>query len=115
MCAACVRQETARLRIVADEQQVIAGKSLTPRLRGVQLQNLRQEEERMAGAGVAVMEIDRRSPAYGFGLRAGDIIVGANRIAITDIASLRETVRRDNRQLLLRIFRAGRFYYVVIR
>jgi len=48
-------------------------------------------------------------------LRAGDIIVGANRIAITDIASLRETVRRDNRQLLLRIFRTGRFYYVVIR
>jgi serine protease Do/serine protease DegQ len=109
------KKQRATLRIVADEQQVIAGQSLTPRLRGVQLQNLRQEEERMAGAGVAATEIDRRSPAYGFGLRAGDIIVGANRIAIADIASLREAVRRDNRQLLLRIFRTGRFYYVVIR
>ena len=59
--------------------------------------------------------MERRSPAYGFGLRAGDIIVGANRIAVEDIASLREAVRRDNRQLLLRIFRTGRFYYVVIR
>ena len=109
------KKQRATLRIVADEQQVIAGQSLTPRLRGVQLQTLRQEEERMAGAGVAATKIDRRSPAYGFGLRAGDIIVGANRIAIADIASLREAVRRDNRQLLLRIFRTGRFYYVVIR
>ena len=60
-------------------------------------------------------EVERRSPAYRFGLRAGDIIVGANRIAIEDIASLREAVRRDKLQLLLRIFRTGRFYYVVIR
>ena len=109
------KKQRTTLRIVADEQQAIAGQSLTPRLRGVQLQNLRQEEERIAGAGVVATEVEQRSPAYGFGLRAGDIIVGANRVAVEDIASLREAVRRDNRQLLLRIFRTGRFYYVVIR
>lgn len=107
------RQTT--MRIIADQQQAIAGKSLAPWLRGVQLQNLREDGELVPGAGVVAAEIDRRSPAYGFGLRAGDVIVAANRVAIEDIAGLREAVRRDARQLLLRIFRNGRFYYVVIR
>ena len=113
-----VRQGEKRqtmMRIVADQQQAIAGKSLAPRLRGVQLQNLREDGELLPGAGVVVAEMDRRSPAYSFGLRTGDVIVAANRVVIEDIAGLREAVRRDARQLLLRIFRNGRFYYVVIR
>jgi serine protease Do/serine protease DegQ len=107
------RQTT--LRIIADQQQAIAGKSLAPWLRGVQLQNLREDGEVMPSAGVVATEVDARSPAYGFGLRPGDVIVAANRIVVEDIAGLREAVRRDARQLLLRIFRNGRFYYVVIR
>jgi serine protease Do/serine protease DegQ len=107
------RQTT--LRIIADQQQAIAGKSLAPWLRGVQLQNLREDGEVMPSAGVVATEVGARSPAYGFGLRPGDVIVAANRIVVEDIAGLREAVRRDARQLLLRIFRNGRFYYVVIR
>lgn len=103
------------LRIVADQQQAIEGRSLTPRLRGVELQNLRGDEESMPGAGVVTTAVDDASPAYAFGLRTGDVIVGANRIPIQDIATLRDAIRRDARQLLLRIFRNGRFYYVVIR
>ena len=113
-----VRQGDKRkttLRIVADQQQAIAGKSLAPWLRGVQLQNLREDGEIVPGAGVVATEVNARSPAYGFGLRAGDVIVAAKRVVVEDIAGLREAVRRDARQLLLRIFRNGRFYYVVIR
>lgn len=109
------KERRATLRIIADEQQAIAGQSLAPWLRGVQLQNFREGGAVMSGAGIVATDVERRSPAYGFGLRAGDIIVGANRIAVEDIASLREAIRRDNRQLLLRIFRNGRYYYVVIR
>ena len=108
-------QRKTTLRIVADQQQAIAGKSLAPWLRGVQLQNLREDGEIMPGAGVVATEVNARSPAYGFGLRAGDVIVAANRVVVEDIAGLRVAVRRDARQLLLRIFRNGRFYYVVIR
>jgi S1-C subfamily serine protease len=108
-------QQRTLLRIVADEQEAVEGQSLAPWLRGVALQNLRTADEVMPGAGVVATEVDQRSPAYGFGLRAGDVIVGANRVAVEDIAALREAVRRDGRQLLLRIFRNGRFYYVVIR
>lgn len=108
-------QASTMLRIVADQQQAVAGKSLTPWLRGVELQNLRGGDETMPGAGVVATEVANRSPAYAFGLRPGDVIVGANRVAIEDIATLRDAVRRDSRQLLLRIFRNSRFYYVVIR
>jgi serine protease Do/serine protease DegQ len=108
-------QQRTLLRIVADDQEAVEGQSLAPWLRGVALQNLRTADEVMPGAGVVATEVDQRSPAYGFGLRAGDVIVGANRVAVEDIAALREAVRRDGRQLLLRIFRNGRFYYVVIR
>ena len=109
-----IKQRTS-LRIVADEQQSIAGQSLSPRLWGVQLQNLREEGDRVSGSGIVATEVERRSPAYGFGLRAGDIVVGVNRIAVEDIAQMREAVRRGSQQLLLRIFRNSRFYYVVIR
>jgi len=108
-------QASTMLRIVADQQQAVAGKSLTPWLRGVELQNLRGGDETMPGAGVVATEVANRSPAYAFGLRPGDVIVGANRVAIENIATLRDAVRRDSRQLLLRIFRNSRFYYVVLR
>jgi type II secretory pathway component PulC len=48
-------------------------------------------------------------------LRSGDIIVGANRNTVTDIAELREAVRRDNRRLMLRVYRNGRFGPITIR
>ncbi|NCF45754.1 MAG: Do family serine endopeptidase [Proteobacteria bacterium] len=108
-------QQRTLLRIVADQQQAVEGQSLAPWLRGVALQNLRSAEDGMPGAGVVATAVDQRSPAYASGLRAGDVIVGANRVAVEDIAALREAVRRDGRQLLLRIFSNSRFYYVVIR
>jgi S1-C subfamily serine protease len=55
------------------------------------------------------------SSAYAYGLRSGDIIVGANRNTVTDIAELREAVRRDNRRLMLRVYRNGRFGPITIR
>jgi len=64
---------------------------------------------------VLVSEVTRNSGAYAYGLRAGDIIVGANRITVTDIAELREAVRRDKRQLMLRVYRNGRFGPITIR
>jgi len=48
-------------------------------------------------------------------LRSGDIIVGANRNTVTDIAQLREAVRQDNRRLMLRVYRNGRFGPITIR
>ena len=77
------------------------------------LQNLGAADD--LGGGVLVAEVMINSSAYAYGLRSGDIIVGANRNTVTDIAELREAVRRDNRNLMLRVYRNGRFGPITIR
>ena len=107
------KQRTLTLEIFADTQEEVAGQRIAPRLNGVVLQNLGAADD--LGGGVLVSEVTRNSGAYAYGLRAGDIIVGANRITVTDIAELREAVRRDKRQLMLRVYRNGRFGPITIR
>ena len=48
-------------------------------------------------------------------MRAGDVIVGANRRTVRDISELRDAVLLDARQIVLRVYRNGRFGNVVIR
>jgi S1-C subfamily serine protease len=106
-------QQTLTLEIFADTQEQVAGQRITPRLNGVVLQNLSAADD--LGGGVLVAEVMINSSAYAYGLRSGDIIVGANRNTVTDIAQLREAVRRDNRRLMLRVYRNGRFGPITIR
>ena len=107
------KQQTLTLEIFADTQEEVAGQRIAPRLNGVVLQNLSAADD--LGGGVLVSEVTRNSGAYAYGLRAGDIIVGANRNTVTDIAELREAVRQDNRRLMLRVYRNGRFGPITIR
>lgn len=107
------KEQNLTLEIFADTQEQVAGQRITPRLSGVALQNLSAADD--LGGGVLVAEIDSNSGAYAYGLRAGDIIVSANRRTIVSIAELREAVRRDNRQVLLRVYRNGRFGPITIR
>jgi S1-C subfamily serine protease len=67
------------------------------------------------GAGVLVTDVDTQSAAYRFGLRAGDVLVAANRRDVRNLTELREGVRLNTRQLLLRVYRAGQFGFVAIR
>ncbi len=106
------QQQTLTLEIFADTQEQVAGQRITPQLSGVALQNLSAADD--FGGGVLVAEINRGSTAYDYGLRAGDIIVSANRRTVVDIAELREAVRRDNRRLTLRVYRNGRFGPITI-
>ena len=108
-------RRTTLLRIEADAQEALAGQRLSPWLRGVQLQNLRNPDDASGGAGVVATEVSSGSLAYRAGLRPGDVIVAADRRSVANIAALRDVLRQSQRQLLLRIFRNGRFYYVVIR
>ena len=107
------KERTLTLEIFADTQEQVAGQRITPRLDGVALQNLSAADD--LGGGVLVAEVDATSAAYAYGLRAGDIIVGANRRTLADIAELRDAVRRDNRRLTLRVYRNGRFGPITIR
>jgi len=64
---------------------------------------------------VLVTDIAEASQAFAFGLREGDVIVAANRRATRNVSELGEGVRLSRQQILLRVYRAGEFGYIVIR
>jgi serine protease Do/serine protease DegQ len=103
------------LEIGDDNLEKILGRRIDARLAGTELQNFRNQDEPTLGAGVLVTEIEPDSVAYRFGLRAGDVLVGANRRAVQNLTELREGSRLSSQQLLLRVYRAGEFGFVAIR
>jgi len=66
------------------------------------------------GRGAVVSSIIPNSPAAYAGLRPGDLILGANRKNVTDVASLNKIVSEDKDQILLYVERNGRAFYLVI-
>ncbi|MCZ6710367.1 MAG: Do family serine endopeptidase [Gammaproteobacteria bacterium] len=103
------------LEINDDNLEKVLGRRIDARLAGTELQNFRNEDEPSMGAGVLVTDVDSQSAAYRFGLRAGDVLVAANRRDVRSLTELRESVRLNTRQLLLRVYRAGEFGFVAIR
>ena len=106
-----------RLNVTIDDDRFekLDGDRLDPRLAGVEFQNFRSQDEPGTGAGVLVTDVADDSRAWANGLRSGDIIVAANRQATRNISELADGVRRDSRRVLLRVYRAGQYGYIVIR
>jgi serine protease DegQ len=102
------------LTIAADSFEMIRGERLDARLAGVEFQNFRADGD-STSAGVVVTDIAADSRAFAAGLRDGDVIVAVNRQATRNLAELAEGIRRSSRQVLLRVYRAGEFGYIVIR
>jgi serine protease Do/serine protease DegQ len=109
------RTRRMSLEIVDDPLQKVSGERIDRRLAGTELQNFRNQDDTGLGAGVLVTEVHRDSAAWHYGLRPGDVIVAANRQAIRDLGDLGEGAKLSDRQLLLRVYRAGQFGYVAIR
>jgi len=108
------KQRQVRFELVAEDYEQIAGERLDPRLAGVQLQNFRSENDPSTGAGILVTDIGDDSAAWARGLRPGDIIVAVNRKAVKSIAEMADTPPNPKKELLLRVYRAGEFGYIVI-
>jgi Do/DeqQ family serine protease len=108
------KQRQVRFELVAEDYEQITGERLDPRLAGVELQNFRSENDPATGAGVLVTDIGDDSAAWARGLRPGDIIVAVNRKAVKSIADMAETPPNPRKELLLRVYRAGEFGYIVI-
>ncbi len=101
------------LDVKEDDLEKVRGSRIDRRLSGTELQNFRDQEE--VGAGVLVTGAEADSKAARAGLRPGDVIVEANRQAIRDLRNLREAARMSTEQILLRVYRSGRFGYIGIR
>jgi serine protease Do/serine protease DegQ len=108
-----VRRVTLDIR---DEPlEKIQGERLDRRLLGTTLQNFRNDTEVSDDAGVLVTEVAEGSVAWDFGLRPGDIVVACNRRGVRNLEQLQSAVERSGDQLLLRVYRAGQYGYIVIR
>ena len=107
--------KSVEVTIEENSQQQIFGRRVDPRLTGVELENFWNPDEPGMSSGVLATYVDRQSKAYAYGLRAGDVVVGANRRTVRDITELRDAVLLDQRQMVLRVYRNGRFGNVLLR
>jgi serine protease Do/serine protease DegQ len=106
---------SVELEITENTQQQALGRRVDQRLSGIELENFWNPDEPGMSSGVLTTNVDSSSKPYAYGLRAGDVIVGANRRTVSDIAELRDALLLDPRQIVLRVYRNGRFGNVVIR
>jgi len=107
------REKHVRLSIGEENLDKQPGERVDRRLRGSELQKCREDDS--AGEGILVTRVDSDSEAWTFGLRPGDVIVGANRQDVRNLSELRDASRIGADQLLLRVYRSGQFGYVSIR
>ena len=108
------RRKVLDLALTENTQQQILGRRIDRRLTGTEFENFWNPDDGQS-SGVLATYVDSGSSAYGYGLRAGDIIVGVNQTMVRDIAQLRDAVLVSKAQLNLRIYRNGRFGQLVIR
>jgi len=104
-----------RFELAAENFEQLTGERVDPRLTGVELQNFRNEDDPAMGVGVLVTAVDANSAAWARGLRPGDIIVAVNRRPVRNLVEIGGSLQGGNAQLLLRVYRAGEFGYIVIQ
>jgi serine protease Do/serine protease DegQ len=64
---------------------------------------------------VAVVRVERSSPAWGHGLRDGDIIAGVNRRRVRSVEELLATLKSTQRPLYLQIVRGDARFAIQVR
>ena len=93
----------------------LEGREISPLLDGMVLTPFENASTRRP-AGVRVAELHPRSRGHALGLRAGDVIVGVNGRPVLGLAELRGAARQGagavRTGLVLRVFRAGRYFQV---
>jgi len=110
------RSRTLRAQIAEPQDVRLDAGRMSERLAGAVLGDL-PPGHRRAGSdgGVVVLDVERGSPAWQAGLRAGDIIISINRQAVREVADVPAAVKRSADRLLLNIQRGNAALFVVIQ
>ncbi len=109
------RKKKVTMRIIDSSESVVDGGRIDPRFSGTQLQNFSEEGGDVdEGVGILVTEVEASSPAWRYGLRSGDLLVGANRRGIRNLAELSDSIRRGQ-AVLLQVYRNGEYGMITLR
>lgn len=83
--------------------------SVNPLLNGATFENSPD------GNGIVISRLAQNSTLAYAGLRPGDAIYSVNRQRLNDVSDLSRVVSKDSEQLLLRVIRNGRSFFVVLK
>jgi len=109
------RKKRVSMRISDSSESMVEGARIDPRLSGTELQNFAEEGQDVdEGVGVLVTSVAESSTAWRYGLRPGDLVVGANRRGVRNLAELSEYTNRG-RPILLQIYRNGEYGGITLR
>ena len=108
------QQLRLNLLLSAAETERVVGRELSPLFDGMLLAPFFNVAARRP-AGIAIDDIHPRSRGYALGLRAGDVLVAVNGQPVLGLADLRASMRKATAQVLLRVFRGGRYFQLRMR
>ena len=110
------RPLTLRARLAAEAIASSDGARLDERLAGATLADAGERTRRALGTGgVSITRVAAGSRAAENGLKAGDLIVGVNRVDIGGLRDLRAILARKPRTLLLSVVRGDEAFFVPLR
>jgi Do/DeqQ family serine protease len=92
--------QTIKARIAEVEQSQKPGGQAVPELAGATLVEVERRGLQGKNRAVGVVSIESGSPAFGHGLRAGDIIIGVNQRRVTSVPELGKALRAQGRLAL---------------
>ncbi len=104
--------KTRDTRLVIQPVPVVDGVELDYRLEGARFTDLTEKHKKQVLSGVLIEELDSRSRLARQGLAVGDIITGANRQSVNNLAELRRALEQMRSPLLLQVVRGNRAYVV---
>ncbi len=107
---------TIKTRIADPEPNKVKGEQFDTRLKGTLFSRIEKGTPLYGQIdGILVIKADQNSRAWRAGLRKGDVIVSANRHAVTNFASLAEALKQSRRGILLNVVRGSSALFILIQ
>ena len=104
--------KTRKTRLEIQPVPALDGAELDYRLEGARFTDLTERDKRHVLAGVLIDELDSRSRLARQGLEVGDIITGAYRQTVRNLADFKEVLKQKRNPMTLQVVRGDRAYVV---
>ena len=109
-------RHTLSAKLEEPEQLQMRGGGTVRRLSGATFAPLTEESTLFGRVeGIAVVDVERGSPAWQIGLRKRDVIVAVNRRPVHDLEDFKSAVQAGENALLLNVRRGDAQVFIVIR